>query len=1053
MAGICGCFGAVKSAASSKRHEYRPEVEKENMKGLDGESSSEEGDTSPPPWVADLEATGARFDLEELRASVARIRTLSHLSKAQRTEVFRHGFEVHKIASSGTAFSGVPGLFVVVAGKIEERRVSDGVLERRVGYGHHLGDFLSGASSSKLEKSGGSRAGSSMLNNANHHQEIELKAVGPSAHHKEHGRLLEEEGSAVMLGDIDVVMEDRITGESSGWPVSEDADDIHSETDHHDGKNKEKKRGPVVGLLLTRESYKALRLPYPKKGIRRSHKLAVAPGPRRRYRDSELFRYLADREPLGDDLVPLAAAPRTSRDHRGRNEERTGDEIKTTKEERDMIMQALRGNKLLKNVVTNRDKAWDLSGKAIRVPCRPGKKVVVAGALDCEHFFIVNKGTFWVHQAEKYLSAGESFGELALLYHRAREATVLCTSANDYDEEWAHVEGEEEDGDNTPVKKEDETPDSAELFVLHREHFQAYLQEETKAEQLRVAEAFAAASKTFGKHLTEEELHAISETLVYTEFEPGTELLRLSETLEAMYLVTDGGLKRVALDAAFDEEQISVHAVNWERDLSSCLLLGEQALLKNTASAETVVSTSRVQAYCLRRITLELLMGTEKLSFLLDPERMSERRSTISDRNSLVLNESEMLQYHLDAQQSRAGGQSTAKRDTAFHKPWLEMSELRKVGLLGCGAFGAVTLVKDKKNHYYALKQMSKGHVVQSGLQQAVLNEKRLLQIVSDCHFVVKLCNTYKDSSNLFLLMSLAPGGELGKMYETNHLHGVDWYVRFHTACVVEALDFFHSKHIVFRDLKGENVLIDAKGYAVLADLGLAKLIVGRTYTCCGTPLYFAPEVISGKGHSFEFDWWSLGVVFFEMNMGFTPYEADSVDKIYSNIKRNNIADFEEMWYETGGSYESWSFFSNLCKSNPHERLPMRKGKMENVLVHPYFMIAPDANTAEADIADNGYKYVDEEGNVVDPPPSTTNSKDTPKFGSSSSTSSLKNKTLPSQRFFDWQALEAGRLEGPFLSKTWSNPEYMVFKLNVNPSWMPPQIPYKDDGTHWDREF
>merc|ERR1712050_599995 len=96
--------------------------------------------------------------------------------------------------------------------------------------------------------------------------------------------------------------------------------------------------------------------------------------------------------------------------------------------------------------------------------------------------------------------------------------------------------------------------------------------------------------------------------------------------------------------------------------------------------------------------------------------------------------------------------------------------------------------------------------------------------------------------------------------------------------------EHLHERHIAYRDLKPENLLLTDKGYLKLTDMGLAKFVVGKTYTLCGTPVYLAPEVIKSVGHGIAVDWWTLGVLIFELITGKTPFEADQPMRIYNKV-------------------------------------------------------------------------------------------------------------------------------------------------------------------------
>merc|ERR1712238_380764 len=107
-------------------------------------------------------------------------------------------------------------------------------------------------------------------------------------------------------------------------------------------------------------------------------------------------------------------------------------------------------------------------------------------------------------------------------------------------------------------------------------------------------------------------------------------------------------------------------------------------------------------------------------------------------------------------------------------------------------------------------------------------------------------------------------------------LFGNEPHARFYLAAVVLALEHCHERRIVYRDLKPENLLLTSTGYIKLTDMGLAKFVIGKTYATCGTPDYFAPEIISSIGHTQAVDWWCLGILTFELMTGHPPFESSS---------------------------------------------------------------------------------------------------------------------------------------------------------------------------------
>eukprot|EP00924_Labyrinthula_sp_SR-Ha-C_P011674 maker-scaffold_17-snap-gene-5.49-mRNA-1 protein AED:0.14 eAED:0.14 QI:0/1/0.5/1/1/1/2/50/949 len=227
----------------------------------------------------------------------------------------------------------------------------------------------------------------------------------------------------------------------------------------------------------------------------------------------------------------------------------------------------------------------------------------------------------------------------------------------------------------------------------------------------------------------------------------------------------------------------------------------------------------------------------------------------------------------------------------------LELADLKQMRTLGTGTFGRVRLVCSKKDEekktYYALKIISKHKVVQYEQQQNVYNEKNTL-LESNHPFILKLYATYKDDTNLYMLMELVQGGELFSLLRKlrKKLDG-KWYV----ACMISALGYLHGKRLIYRDVKPENILIDKHGYAKLVDFGFAKRVKGKTYTMCGTPEYMAPEILLRKGYNKAVDYWAVGVCFFEMCFGYTPFGYNGPDsggqgnyiEICKNIVRNNF--------------------------------------------------------------------------------------------------------------------------------------------------------------------
>lgn len=286
---------------------------------------------------------------------------------------------------------------------------------------------------------------------------------------------------------------------------------------------------------------------------------------------------------------------------------------------------------------------------------------------------------------------------------------------------------------------------------------------------------------------------------------------------------------------------------------------GERALINNTTRNATI--TAVCDSVC-----LEL----QKSDFL---ELLGEVGEKMEDR--IASEDSKSREYLREA--------SFRQNRPVERKHKYKLSDLTTIGILGKGAFGIVSLVVDTKSkESFALKAIKKYEIAKRGFQKYIMNEKDVMMRMSN-PFLVNLRATFKDKLRVYFLIDVCLGGELFTILR-RHKNFNGKTSRFYTACVIEAFAYMHSLNIIYRDLKPENLVLDANGYLKVTDFGFAKYIRDKTYTLCGTPEYFAPEIVSGQGHGKGVDWWTLGILIFEMLSSRTPFFADSQMGIYQKI-------------------------------------------------------------------------------------------------------------------------------------------------------------------------
>ncbi|KAL5013642.1 hypothetical protein ScPMuIL_007912 [Solemya velum] len=197
--------------------------------------------------------------------------------------------------------------------------------------------------------------------------------------------------------------------------------------------------------------------------------------------------------------------------------------------------------------------------------------------------------------------------------------------------------------------------------------------------------------------------------------------------------------------------------------------------------------------------------------------------------------------------------------------------------VIGRGSYAKVLLVEQKRTkRVYAMKVIKKELVNDDEDIDWVQAEKHVFETATNYPFLVGLHSCFQTPSRLFFVIEFVNGGDL--MFHMQRQRRLpEEHARFYSAEICLALNFLHEKGVVYRDLKLDNVLLDAEGHIKLTDYGMCKegLRPGdTTSTFCGTPNYIAPEILRGEDYDYSVDWWALGVLMFEMLAGRSPFDV-----------------------------------------------------------------------------------------------------------------------------------------------------------------------------------
>lgn len=303
------------------------------------------------------------------------------------------------------------------------------------------------------------------------------------------------------------------------------------------------------------------------------------------------------------------------------------------------------------------------------------------------------------------------------------------------------------------------------------------------------------------------------------------------------------------------------------------------------------------------------------------PQIATGAESTAATSSSSSLTESSASEWDAPVLISRTGQQ-------------VGVDDFELLKVIGKGSFGKVMMVRKKDDgKIFAMKVLRKDAIIARRQVAHTRSEKEILGKINH-PFIVNLHYAFQTDKKLYMILDYVNGGELffhlkkeGKFAEAR--------VRMYAAEIVLALAHLHSFEIVYRDLKPENILLDSDGHICITDFGLSKEIKvdEGTGTFCGTPEYLAPEVLNGKGHGTQVDWWSLGTLVYEMLTGLPPFYSNNINVMYNKILRG------ELRFPPSISPDAQSLIEGLLTRDPKLRLGANSFKdgAADIKAHPWF--------------------------------------------------------------------------------------------------------------------
>ena len=382
----------------------------------------------------------------------------------------------------------------------------------------------------------------------------------------------------------------------------------------------------------------------------------------------------------------------------------------------------------------------------------------------------------------------------------------------------------------------------------------------------------------------------------------------------------------IAVTISSTSSEFILH-INNNSDIRLANYLHRKNILEKVIELKTADQASMIPFYFVDTLNLDVFTRCQKDA--------AHGLSRLPDDKFKVMVDLELFfEQEKNLQKRRINNRKSTKTLYGVKTMSLSIENFELLHVLGRGAAGKVLLVEAKFGDHkqYAMKIIKKSKIIKADRIVHTKAEKAILSHVNH-PFLVALKYAFQNETKLYFVMEFMKGGELFQHLRIKKRFS-EAQTKFIAGCIVLALGHLHNKGYIYRDLKPENVLFDSTGYCKLTDFGLAKIctIEESARTFCGTPEYMAPEVILNKGCNRPADWWSLGILVYELIFGVPPFYDNNVQQMYKNTILNKL----KFPRSIQCSPEAIDFMIRMLEKKPAKRLGSIADSLE-IINHPWF--------------------------------------------------------------------------------------------------------------------